>query len=325
MGFYLPLILEVPMLMFIGRRLLMMIPVVLGISFLIFTILALTPGDPAQMILGENASLEDIEKLREEMGLNDHFLARYLNYLKDALKFDFGNSYRTGLPVVQEIMTRLPNTLVLASLGIGLSVIIGVPIGVISAVRQYSLFDTASLGAALLMTSIPPFWLGLMLLLVFSLQLGWFPAIGITSWKGFILPAISLAIGSMAIVIRMTRSTMLEVIREDYIRTARAKGVSEGRIVKKHQLRNSFLPVLTIIGLQFGKQMGGAMINETVFSIPGMGTLLITSLRQKDIPMVMASIIFVAVAISLINLLVDILYAYIDPRVRSQYMKARGT
>ena len=168
----------------------------------------------------------------------------------------------------------------------------------------------------------PAFWLGLMLLLLFSLKLGWFPAIGITSWKGFVLPSITLAIGSMAIMIRMTRSTMLEVIREDYIRTARAKGVSEGRIVRHHQLRNAILPVITIIGINFGLQMGGAMICETVFTIPGMGTLLITSLRQKDIPMVMASIIFVAVAISLVNLLIDILYAYIDPRIRSQYKRA---
>lgn len=312
------------MLKFIGKRLLMMVPVILGISFVIFAILALTPGDPAQMILGEGATIQDIEALREEMGLNDHFIIRYINYLKDALRFDFGNSYRTGLPVIEEIITRFPNTLALATLGIGLAVIIGVPIGVVSALKQYSIFDTVSLGAALLMTSIPPFWFGLMLLLIFSLSLGWFPAIGITSWTGFVLPAISLAIGSMAIIIRMTRSTMLEVVREDYVRTARAKGASETRIVRRHQIRNSILPVITIIGLQFGKQMGGAMINETVFSIPGMGTLLITSLRQKDMPMVMASVIFVAVAISLINLLVDILYAYVDPRIRSQYMKARG-
>lgn len=317
-----PAFLEVHVAKFIGKRLLMMIPVILGISFIIFTILALTPGDPAQMILGENASLEDIEVLREEMGLNEHFVIRYIKYLGKALRFNFGNSYRTGLPVVEEILTRFPNTLALAFFGIGLSVIIGVPIGIVSAVKQYSLFDTLSLGAALLMTSIPAFWLGLMLLLLFSLKLGWFPAIGITSWKGFVLPSITLAIGSMAIMIRMTRSTMLEVIREDYIRTARAKGASEGRIVRHHQLRNAILPVITIIGINFGLQMGGAMICETVFTIPGMGTLLITSLRQKDIPMVMASIIFVAVAISLVNLLIDILYAYIDPRIRSQYKRA---
>jgi len=300
-----------------------MIPVILGISFIIFTILALTPGDPAQMILGENASLEDIEILREEMGLNEHFFVRYFKYMGNVLRLNFGNSYRTGLPVIREILIRFPNTLTLAFFGIGLSVVIGVPIGIISAVKQYSIFDTVSLGLALVMTSIPAFWLGLMLLLIFSLQLGWFPAIGVTSWTGFILPSITLAIGSMAVMIRMTRSTMLEVIREDYIRTARAKGASENRIIRHHELRNALLPIITIIGINFGLQMGGAMICETVFSIPGMGSLMITSVRQKDIPMVMASVLFVAIAISLINLLIDILYAAIDPRIKSQYEKVQ--
>ena len=298
-----------------------MIPVILGISFIIFTVLALTPGDPAQMILGENASLEAIEELREEMGLNENFIVRFVKYIGDAVQGDFGESYRTGLPVLDEIMTRLPNTFALAFFGIGLSVVIGIPIGIISATKQYSIFDTMSLAVALIMTSIPAFWLGLMLLLVFSLKLNWFPAIGITSWTGFILPSVTLAIGSMAVMIRMTRSTMLEVIREDYIRTARAKGASEGLIIRRHALRNALLPVITIIGINFGLQMGGAMICETVFSIPGMGTLMITSVRQKDIPMVMASVMFVAFAISMINLLIDILYSYIDPRIKSQYVK----
>lgn len=309
------------MLKFIGKRILMMIPVILGISFIIFTILALTPGDPAQMILGENASLEAIEELREEMGLNENFIVRFVKYIGDAVQGDFVESYRTGLPVLDEIMTRLPNTFALAFFGIGLSVVIGIPIGIISATKQYSIFDTMSLAVALIMTSIPAFWLGLMLLLVFSLKLNWFPAIGITSWTGFILPSVTLAIGSMAVMIRMTRSTMLEVIREDYIRTARAKGASEGLIIRRHALRNALLPVITIIGINFGLQMGGAMICETIFSIPGMGTLMITSVRQKDIPMVMASVMFVAFAISMINLLIDILYSYIDPRIKSQYVK----
>lgn len=216
------------MLKFIGKRILMMIPVILGLSFIIFTILALTPGDPAQMILGENASLEAIEELREEMGLNENFIVRFVKYIGDAVQGDFGESYRTGLPVLDEIMTRLPNTFALAFFGIGLSVVIGIPIGIISATKQYSIFDTMSLAVALIMTSIPAFWLGLMLLLVFSLKLNWFPAIGITSWTGFILPSVTLAIGSMAVMIRMTRSTMLEVIREDYIRTAVPKVLARG-------------------------------------------------------------------------------------------------
>ena len=300
----------------------MMIPVILGISFIIFAIMALTPGDPAQMILGENATPEAIEELREELGLNENFFVRYFTYMKDALTGDLGKSYRTNLPVAQELMTRFPNTLVLAFFGIGLAVVIGVPIGILSAVKQYTIIDTISLGVALIMTSIPAFWLGLMLMLVFALNLHMLPAVYDGGWQSFVLPSITLAIGSMATLIRMTRSTMLEVIREDYIRTARAKGAPEKTIIFRHALRNALLPVVTVIGINFGLQLGGAVICESVFSIPGLGTLMITSVRQKDIPMVMASVLFVALTISIVNLLIDLLYTYIDPRVKSQYVKA---
>ena len=312
------------MLKFIGKRLLMMIPVILGISFIIFTILAMTPGDPAQMILGENATPEAIAEKREELGLNENFFVRYFKYMGNALTGDFGRSYRTNLPVWDELMTRFPNTLVLAFFGIGLAVLIGVPIGILSAVKQYSILDTVSLGVALVMTSIPAFWMGLMLMLVFSLRLDLLPAVfDDTDWMSFILPSVTLAIGTMATLIRMTRSTMLEVIREDYIRTARAKGAQEKTVVFKHALRNALLPVVTVIGINFGLQLGGAVICESVFSIPGLGTLMITSVRQKDVPMVMAAVLFVALTISIVNLLIDILYSYIDPRVKSQYVKAR--
>ena len=312
------------MLKFIGKRLLMMIPVILGISFIIFTILAMTPGDPAQMILGENATPEAIAEKREELGLNENFFVRYFKYMGNALTGDFGRSYRTNLPVWDELMTRFPNTLVLAFFGIGLAVVIGVPIGILSAVKQYSILDTVSLGVALVMTSIPAFWMGLMLMLVFSLRLDLLPAVfDDTDWMSFILPSVTLAIGTMATLIRMTRSTMLEVIREDYIRTARAKGAQEKTVIFKHALRNALLPVVTVIGINFGLQLGGAVICESVFSIPGLGTLMITSVRQKDVPMVMAAVLFVALTISIVNLLIDILYSYIDPRVKSQYVKAR--
>ena len=302
----------------------MMIPVILGISFIIFTILAMTPGDPAQMILGENATPEAIAEKREELGLNENFFVRYFKYMGNALTGDFGRSYRTNLPVWDELMTRFPNTLVLAFFGIGLAVLIGVPIGILSAVKQYSILDTVSLGVALVMTSIPAFWMGLMLMLVFSLRLDLLPAVfDDTDWMSFILPSVTLAIGTMATLIRMTRSTMLEVIREDYIRTARAKGAQEKTVVFKHALRNALLPVVTVIGINFGLQLGGAVICESVFSIPGLGTLMITSVRQKDVPMVMAAVLFVALTISIVNLLIDILYSYIDPRVKSQYVKAR--
>ena len=310
------------MLKFIFKRLLMIIPVIIGISFIIFTIMNFTPGDPARLILGESASQTDVEELREEMGLNDNFVVRYVNYMKDVLRGDFGNSYRNRIPVYDEVFARFPNTLILAFWGISLSVVIGVPIGIISAVKQYSIIDTMSLGVALILTSIPAFWLGLMLILLFSLKLNLLPSTGVDTWRHFILPSVTLAAGTMATLIRMTRSTMLEVIRQDYIRTAKAKGAGERRIIFKHALRNALLPVITIIGINFGFQLGGAMVIETVFAMPGLGTLMITSVRMKDTPMVMASVFFVAVAVSLVNLLVDLLYSVIDPRIKSQYAKS---
>jgi ABC-type dipeptide/oligopeptide/nickel transport systems, permease components len=306
---------------YIGKRLLMMIPVILGISFILFSIMNLTPGDPARVILGENATQSDVDTLRAELGLNDNFFVRYGNYVKNAAMGDYGKSYRTNIPVADELFSRFPTTLTLTFWGIAIAVIIGLPIGIISAVRQYSLIDIMSLGAALSLTSIPGFWLGLMLILLFSLKLDLLPATGVDTWRHFVMPSITLAAGTMATLIRMTRSTMLEVIRQDYISTARAKGATEGRIIFKHALRNALLPVITIIGINFGLQLGGAIIIESVFAMPGLGSLMITSIRMKDTPMVMASVLFVAVVAGLVNLLVDILYMYIDPRIKSQYVK----
>lgn len=311
------------MLRYIGKRLLMMIPVILGISLIIFSIMNLTPGDPARLILGENATESDVEQLREEMGLNDNFFVRYFNYVKDALHGDFGNSYRTNIPVGEELSVRFPNTLKLSFWGMTLAVVIGIPVGIISAVKQYTIIDGVSLAVSLLLTSIPGFWLGLMLILIFALNLNLLPATGVDSWKHFIMPAVTLSANTMATIIRMTRSTMLEVIRQDYIRTARAKGASEKSVVFKHALKNALLPVITIIGINFGIQLGGAIITETVFAMPGLGTLMITSVRMKDTPMVMASILFIAFLAGIINLIVDILYTYVDPRLKSQYVRAK--
>lgn len=309
------------MIRYIIKRCLMLIPVILGISLIIFSIMSLTPGDPARLILGENASIQEVEELREDMGLNDPFPLQYFNYVKNALRGDFGRSYRTGIPVYDDIFSRFPNTVKLAFLGISLSVIIGIPVGIISAVKQYTFIDTLSLFSALLLTSIPAFWLGLLLILLFALKIDILPATGVDTWKNFVMPSFTLAAGTMAILIRMTRSTMLEVIRQDYIRTAKAKGAGERRIIFKHCLRNALLPVVTVIGINFGFQLGGAMIIETVFAMPGLGSLMITSVRMKDTPMVMASVLFVAIAIGITNLAVDIIYGYIDPRVKTQYSK----
>ncbi len=310
------------MLKYIGKRLLMMIPVLLGITFIVFTIMNLTPGDPARLILGPSASNDEVEALREEMGLNDSFFVRYFRYIKNIVVHgDFGVSYRSKVPVYNELFARFPSTLKLAFGGILLMTVIGIPVGIISGVKQYSLTDKIITIIAFLLTSMPPFWFGLMLILLFALKLDWLPATGVETWKHFILPCVTLSASMMAALIRMTRSNMLEVIREDYIRTAKAKGAKESRIVFKHALRNALLPVITIIGMDFGQMLGGTMIIESVFAMPGLGTMTINAIRMKDTPLVLASILFVAVAVSIMNLLVDILYAFIDPRVKSQYSR----
>lgn len=308
------------MLRYIAKRLLMIIPVILGVSFLIFLIMNLTPGDPAIMILGEGAKPEQYAALREEMGLNDPFFLRYFRYVADAVQGDFGRSYRTNIPVFQEIATRLPYTLNLAVMSTLIAIALGIPIGVLSAVKQYTIIDNVALGISLLLTSMPAFWFALMLILLFSLQLRILPSLGIDTWRHFILPAIAISSSTMASLLRMTRSTMLEVIRQDYIRTARAKGAKESRVIFGHALRNALLPVVTIIGVNFGFALGGAIVVEQVFAIPGLGQLMINAIRAKDTPMVIAAVLFAAIIVSIINLIVDIVYAYIDPRLKSKYV-----
>lgn len=307
------------MLKYIGRRLLMLIPVLLGVTFIVFSIMYMTPGDPAQLILGESAPPEAVAELRAEMGLDDPFIVQYGRFVANAVQGDFGKSYTTKRDVFSEIFARFPNTLKLAGVGVALAIAIGIPVGIISATRQYSLLDTTSMIGALLGVSMPNFWLGLMLILLFSVNLGWLPSSGSESFMHIILPAFTLGTGSAAIITRMTRSSMLEVIRQDYIRTARAKGVAEKKVINKHALKNALIPVITVIGLQFGYLLGGAVLTETVFSWPGVGRLLVEAIRQKDTPTVLASVVFMATTFSFVNLLVDVLYAYVDPRIKSQY------
>ena len=304
---------------YVLKRILLLIPVLLGVSLLVFAIMSLTPGDPAQLILGENAPKEAVLKLREEMGLNDPFFMQYFRFVKNAIMGDFGRSYTTGREVFGEIFARFPNTLILAVIGIIISVCIGIPIGIISATRQYSFLDSFSMVIALLGVSMPVFWLGLMLILTFSVKLGWLPSGGFDGLKSIILPAVTLGVGSAAIITRMTRSSMLEVIRQDYIRTARAKGVAEKVVINKHALKNALIPIITVVGLQFGHLLGGAVLTESVYSWPGVGRLMVDAIRQKDTPTVLAAVVFLAAAFSVVNLLVDILYAYVNPRIKSQY------
>lgn len=298
----------------------MLIPVIIGVSFLVFFIMSLAPGDPARTILGENAPIEAVEALREELGLNDPLLTRYANYMLDLLHGDLGESYKSGRPVFGEIVARFPATLKLAFWGMVFAVALSIPIGIISATRQYSITDSVSMIFALLGVATPNFWLGLMLIIAFSLHLGWFPSGGADSgWRSLVLPVITLGTGCMANITRTTRSSMLEVIRQDYIRTAKAKGVPKNKVINKHALKNALIPVVTVIGLQFGSLLGGAVLTETVFSWPGVGTLLVNSIKAKDTPAVLGCVIVFSICFSIVNLCVDLLYAYIDPRIKSKY------
>ena len=309
------------MIKFIVKRLLIMLPIIVGISFLVFSIMNLTPGDPAVLALGPSATPDELFQWREERGLNDDFFTRYGRFLFNVLQGDLGKSYRTNRMVADEVVERIPATMILATGATILMVAIGIPIGILSAVKQYSIIDTISVFSALLLTSMPAFWLGLLLMLVFSLHLNWLPATGTDSWINYILPCITLAAAVMAGLLRMTRSSMLEVIRQDYIRTARAKGANERQVIFKHALRNALLPIITVVGLNYARMFGGALITETVFAIPGIGTLLVNSVRMKDTPVVMVCVILIATIIGLMNLVVDILYVYIDPRLKTQFVK----
>ena len=311
------------MLKYIGKRLLMMIPVIIGVVFIIYAIMELTPGDPVMMILGEGAPIEAQEALREEMGLNDPFFVRFVRYIVDALRGDLGESYTSGLPVFQEILTRMPYTLSLATLSICVAVIIGLPIGILSAVKRYSLTDNLTLAISLTVTSMPAFFLAMLLMMIFCIKLGWLPMMGLSSPKHYILPVIASASSTTASLMRMTRTTMLEVIRQDYIRTARAKGATERRVIYGHALRNALLPVVTIIGVNFGFALGGSIVLEQVFTIPGLGQLMINAIREKDTPVVMGAVMATAIFASLVNLLVDIIYTYIDPRLASEFTSVK--
>lgn len=303
---------------YIAKRIIYFIPVLFGIVFLVYSIMYLAPGDLARMILGDKVPQAQVDALREEMGLNKPFLVQFFTYLTNILHGDFGTSYQLGMPVTDIILKiRFPITLIMAVSSMLLAVIFSIPIGTLSAVKQYTVIDSITVVFALLLTSIPVFWLGLMLILLFSLKLGWFPSSGFDGVKSFVLPAITLALVNSAQIIRMTRSSMLEVLRQDFVRTARAKGASETRVIFKHALKNAIIPVLTVIGINFGIVLGGSAIAETVFGIPGMGIQMVTSIRQKDIPVVMGAVLFVAFTFSVVNLLIDILYTLFDPRIRT--------
>ena len=311
---------------YIYKRLLLMIPVVIMVAVLIFTIMYFTPGDPAIIILGPNASLEQLAAKRAELGIDQPYLVQLWNYLKNVfIRFDFGNSFINGRSVSSQIMERFPRTLMIAALSVLLSIVAGVPLGIVASVHQYTWKDNASMFAALIAASMPGFWIAQMMSLLFALKLGWLPATGVDSWKCYILPVVANAIGGIAAMARQTRSSMLEVIREDYITTARAKGQIERKVIYHHALRNALIPIVTCAGGAFGFQLGGALVVETVFSIPGLGKYMMDAIKQRDYPSIRGTVIFLAIAFSIVMLAVDIMYAFIDPRIKGQYQsKKRG-
>jgi peptide/nickel transport system permease protein len=296
----------------------------LGVIVIVFTLMYITPGDTATIMLGDSATPEAVAALNKELGLDQPYIVQLFRYVKDiVINLNLGISYRTKQPVLNEILARLPNTLKLASLAIVLATLIGIVTGIISAVKQYKVADHAATGVALIGVSMPPFWLGLILILIFSVKLNWLPSAGIASWKHWIMPTITLGTAVAGIIMRMTRSSMLDVIRQDYIKTARAKGQKEIVVILKHEFRNALIPIVTIIGVQFGSLMAGAVLTESIFAISGIGKFLVDSINNKDYPCVMGTVLFIAVLCTLINLLVDIIYSFIDPRIKSMFKNRR--
>lgn len=311
------------MMKFILRRILQSIPVLLGVTLLVFTMLYFTKGDPARLILGDIATEEEVQILREELGLNDSFFEQYLRYLSGVLKGDLGTDYISGRPVKDEIIERLGITLQLAVASIIFSIIVAIPAGIISAARQYSVVDNITMFLALIGNSLPNFWLSLMLILFFSVFLGVLPASGLYGPLYYIMPIMGISAGSIATITRMTRSSMLEVIRQDYIRTSRAKGLTEFNVFVKHALSNAMIPIITVIGIQFTVAIGGAVVNEQIFAIPGLGKLLVDAIKSRNYQVVQGGVLVISIICSIVNLLVDLLYAVIDPRIKDKYENLR--
>jgi len=301
---------------FLVRRLLLTLPVLLGVATLVFALIHLIPGDPAQAILGETASAEEVAALREKLGLDRPLLEQYGGFLRNAAQGDLGTSLRSNAPVAQEITARLPATLELAAAAMFVAIGFSIPLGILAAVRRGTIVDHAATTVALTGISIPNFWLGPLLALVFAVELGWLPVSGRGTLAHLVLPAISLGAALAAILARMTRASLLEELREPYVQAARARGASNARAVLRHAFRNSLIPVVTLVGLQFGAVLTGAVITETIFAWPGIGRLLIQSIGFRDYPIVQGCILFIAVTYVGMNLLTDLVYGVLDPRIR---------
>jgi ABC-type dipeptide/oligopeptide/nickel transport system permease component len=303
---------------YLARRLLLLVPTLFGVTLITFLMLRLAPGDPVAIMLGEFASGERVAQLRQELGLDRPLPVQYLKFAERALRGDLGTSIRSRRAVADEIKDRFPSTLRLTLTAITFAACAGVPIGIVAATTKRPTVDSAAMGFALLGLSMPTFWSGLLLILFFSLRLGWLPISETEGFRGLILPAIALAAPASAVLARITRSSMLEVLRHEYVRTARSKGLAERLVVYRHALRNALIPVLTIVGLQFGAQLAGAVIVESVFARPGLGRLAVSAILARDFPMVQGIVLVVACMYVFVNLSVDAAYAALDPRIRYQ-------
>lgn len=305
---------------YVIKRLLLTIPILLGVIVLVFLLINIVPGNPATEILGDNASPEAIAALNAKLGYDKPLLQRLLAYLSDILfHFDFGTSWQSSKPVMKEILPNFKYTLQFAILGTILYVLLGVPLGILSAIKQYSASDNILRVSAMLISAMPSFWMALLFIYLFALKLGWLPPFGVETWQGYVLPVAVFGLSGSGGLLRTTRTIMLEAIRQDYVRTARAKGIPERRVIWRHAFRNVTLPLINTVGIGFGALLGGTVLLENIFSLPGLGSLALRALNGKDVPMVMASTIFLSAIFCLIVLVVDIISAYADPRVKAKY------
>lgn len=300
---------------FIVRRLILAIPVLIGVSIIAFLILHLSPGDPAELLAGDEATQADIQMIREKFGLDQPLTTQYFRFIKGIATGDL-ISMKYEVPVIEIVGKRLKNTLILSSVAIAISVIVGIMAGILSAVHRYSWIDYVATVVALLGVSMPVFWWGLLMILLFSVNLMWLPSGGMGGLRHMIMPAIALGTASAGIIARMTRSSMLDVLQQDYITTAVAKGLKQKLVVYRHALRNALIPTVTVIGLQFGYMLAGAVLTESVFSWPGVGRLIVDSIMGRDYPVVQTALLIIALIFVLANLVVDVLYALLDPRIR---------
>ncbi len=306
------------------KRILLFIPILLGVATVTFFLVYVLPGDPVLSMVGERYDQETIDQLRKEMHLDEPLIVQYGHYIADLARLDFGTSYITGVPVWESVKKRFPFTFRLALFAMVISAVIGISVGVLAAWKWRTPFDYVAMGGTIVGISMPVFWLGVLLIYLFSMKLGLLPASGYGggSVKHLILPAVTLAMASMAYVARITRSSMLDVIREQYIQTARAKGVSEGRMLFGHALRNALLPIITVVGTDFGSYLSGAVLTESIFAWPGLGRFTLDAILKRDIPSIQGAVFFMAVVFMTVNLIVDLLYAWIDPRIKLERQKA---